>query len=328
MSTVYRYPPLLALLALGLFLVIAGLLRALDQGGAWWYLAVSGVAMMGLGLWQWWLLQQQQETVAAWLRRISMGQTMRPPAGLEPVARLLEERNSPAEQDDGGEQLEQLRAELEAEFEQKQAEVEARLQEVNELHEQLDQCRHALQQAMTVAEKQLAIIQQADDQSHEGNMIITDSIGSISALTDQVMDVATEIRQLGEMSQRVNSILATITAITEQTNLLALNAAIEAARAGEHGRGFAVVADEVRGLAGKARDSATEIGGIINDLVSQVQSAVESTDVAHKQVEEVDEKITDAAMSYAELVTHIKNLGKHAEELSEQTRQSLGASSG
>ncbi len=323
MSIIYRHPPLLVLLLLGLFMTIAGLLRALDQGGAWWYVAASGVAMMALGLWQWWLLQQQQEALAAWQRRLSLGQNAQPPAGLEPVARLLDERRAEPETEPQEDELERRRAELEAGFEQKQAEMEARLQAVEGLQEELEQCRRALEQARAVAEQQLDIIRQADEQSHEGNMTITDSIGSISALTDRVTDVATEIRQLGEMSQRVNSILATITAITEQTNLLALNAAIEAARAGEHGRGFAVVADEVRGLAGKARDSATEIGGIINDLVSQVQSAVESTDLAHQQVEEVDEKITDAAMSYAELVTHLKNLGKHAQELDAQTRDLL-----
>ncbi len=325
MSILYRFPPLLALLALSLFVTLAGSLRALDQGGAWWYLAVSGLAMAGLALWQWWLLNQQNDSLQRWLRRAALGQPGKPPAGLEGLEGLLQTERGEQEASETPEAIQaRIRAELEAEFQQKQAAVEERLSAVESLEAQLQQCRHTLQQATALAEAQLSVAKTADEQSHEGNLTITDSIGSIASLTDQVVDVAEEIRQLGEMSQRVNSILATITAITEQTNLLALNAAIEAARAGEHGRGFAVVADEVRGLAGKARESATEIGEIINDLVSQVQSAVQSTDVAHQQVEEVDEKITDAAMSYAELVNHLKKMGQLAQELESQTRSSAG----
>ena len=323
MSVLFRFPPLPASLVLGLFLLVAGILRALDQGGAWWYLALAGLVLMALALWQWWLLQQQAEALQSWLRRVDLGQPGRPPAGLEGLESLLKPAEENTADGESAEEMEaRIRARLESTFQEKQAELEQRLQAVEQLENHLQQCKQALQQAANVAEQQLSVAKTADEQSHEGNLTITDSIGSIASLTDQVMDVAAEIRQLGEMSQRVNSILATITAITEQTNLLALNAAIEAARAGEHGRGFAVVADEVRGLAGKARESATEIGGIINDLVSQVQSAVASTDVAHKQVEEVDEKITDAAMSYAELVNHLKKMGQLAEELDSHTRQS------
>ncbi len=324
MSVLFRFPPLPALLVLGLFMLVAGILRALDQGGVWWYLAVAGLAMMALALWQWWLLQQQAEALQSWLRRVELGRPGRPPAGLEGLEGLMKPAEETPSDHESAEEMEaRIRAKLESAFAEKQAELEQRLQAVEELEHHLQQCKQALQQAATVAEQQLRVAKSADEQSHEGNLTITDSIGSIASLTDQVVDVAEEIRQLGEMSQRVNSILATITGITEQTNLLALNAAIEAARAGEHGRGFAVVADEVRGLAGKARESATEIGEIINDLVSQVQSAVQSTDVAHKQVEEVDEKITDAAMSYAELVNHLKQMGQLAEELESHTRQSL-----
>ncbi len=325
MSVLYRYPPLLALLALGLFMTLAGVLRALDQGGVWWYLAISGLAMAGLALWQWWLLHQQHDGLQRWVRRATMGQPGNPPAGLEGLENLIKSDTNEEEPGESPEVIQaRLKAELEAEYQQKQAAMEERLSTVEALENQLQQCQQTLRQATAVAEAQLDVAKTADEQSHEGNLTITDSIGSIASLTDQVMDVAEEIRQLGEMSQRVNSILATITGITEQTNLLALNAAIEAARAGEHGRGFAVVADEVRGLAGKARESATEIGEIINDLVSQVQSAVQSTDVAHQQVEEVDEKITDAAMSYAELVNHLKKMGQLAEELESQTRSSVG----
>ncbi len=327
MLLLQRYPPLLLMLLLGVIVFIATLLRALSLGGAWWYLSAAGLAMVALAGWQWWLLNGWQESLDRWLRRSSMGQTDAPPAGLEALQALLDQqaaqRSEAASGDDSA--LRQKEAELEAAFGQKQAQLEQELSQVAQLRQQMEQCQQQLKQAAELAERQLQVTREADAQSHEGNLVITDSIGSIASLTDQVEDVAGEIRQLGEMSQRVNSILATITAITEQTNLLALNAAIEAARAGEHGRGFAVVADEVRGLAGKARQSATEIGEIINDLVSQVQSAVNTTDVAHRKVEEVDEKITDAAMTYAELVAQLKKLAALAGELAETTRATPSA---
>jgi methyl-accepting chemotaxis protein len=97
---------------------------------------------------------------------------------------------------------------------------------------------------------------------------------AMASVRDSSQEVNTVIRELAAKSEQIGNIVATITTIAEQTNLLALNAAIEAARAGEQGRGFAVVADEVRKLAEESQTAAAEISGLIAAIQGQTEHAV------------------------------------------------------
>jgi len=115
---------------------------------------------------------------------------------------------------------------------------------------------------------------------------------SINALAKEVMDVSGVITDLDKHAQEISSILATISGIAEQTNLLALNAAIEAARAGEQGRGFAVVADEVRVLSQRTHSSTEEIQNMIEVLQKTTQNAVRSM--------EASQSLTSTSVSDAE----------------------------
>lgn len=116
---------------------------------------------------------------------------------------------------------------------------------------------------------------QADRAAKDGRDIVTKTVASINGLAEEVERAGEVIRKLEADTENVGTILDVIKGIAEQTNLLALNAAIEAARAGEQGRGFAVVADEVRTLASRTQDSTQEIQKVIEELQTAARSAVE-----------------------------------------------------
>jgi len=112
-------------------------------------------------------------------------------------------------------------------------------------------------------------------QAREGQQQIDAAVNSVDRLSQEIEQSAQSIQQLERDSNAIQSILGTIRSIAEQTNLLALNAAIEAARAGEQGRGFAVVADEVRALAKRTADSTAEIDGLLGNLASRTAEVAE-----------------------------------------------------
>jgi methyl-accepting chemotaxis protein len=140
-----------------------------------------------------------------------------------------------------------------------------------------DVARHAAQ-AATAA-------QEADGQATTGCEVVEGAITSIDALSEQIEAGTQIIDQLSTDSEEIGKVLDVIRAIADQTNLLALNAAIEAARAGEQGRGFAVVADEVRTLASRTQDSTQEIRAMIEQLQSRASIAVKSMDDARNKAQ-------------------------------------------
>jgi methyl-accepting chemotaxis protein len=133
-------------------------------------------------------------------------------------------------------------------------------------------------------------------------------ISEVGGLTDEVMRATSVIKQLESDSSNIGTVLVLIRDIAEQTNLLALNAAIEAARAGEHGRGFAVVADEVRILAGKTQQATTEIQKIIEELQQRARNAVqvmehgkERVDTTQMQADKVSGYLAEIAQSLEQM---------------------------
>jgi methyl-accepting chemotaxis protein len=123
------------------------------------------------------------------------------------------------------------------------------------------------------ADSAASAAREANDEATEGKEAMADTVKAIDSMATEVTNAAEVINQLEADSESIGSVLDVIRGIADQTNLLALNAAIEAARAGEQGRGFAVVADEVRTLAKRTQDSTSEIHGIIENLQSGTRNA-------------------------------------------------------
>ncbi|WP_019675073.1 HAMP domain-containing methyl-accepting chemotaxis protein [Arsukibacterium perlucidum] len=160
----------------------------------------------------------------------------------------------------------------------------------------------------------LAEIKNADKEAERVKGISLDNKSTIIQLSKEVEQASVVINKLHKDSASIGSILDVIRGIAEQTNLLALNAAIEAARAGEQGRGFAVVADEVRSLASKTQASTQEIQAMIQVLQSGAQAAVEAMNKGKKQAENCVTQ-TEVATSALDSITHAVHL---AHDMSEQ----------
>ncbi|WP_454440403.1 methyl-accepting chemotaxis protein [Vibrio bathopelagicus] len=162
---------------------------------------------------------------------------------------------------------------------------------------------------------------QVDEQSQEGLSIVQHSYQSIEILASEINGLAEKITHLHESSNNINSVIDVIKSVAEQTNLLALNAAIEAARAGEQGRGFAVVADEVRTLAQRTQQSTLEIEGFISSLQSDVQTAFNVIDnskkMSSKAVEdsrEVEQTLQGISNAVSEIFSMTEQIATATEE--------------
>ncbi|WP_165735546.1 methyl-accepting chemotaxis protein [Pseudoalteromonas sp. C8] len=182
--------------------------------------------------------------------------------------------------------------------------------------------------------------EQSAQQADEINSLVVSSESSLSSAMTQVKTMSEEIKEANQAVEKVASrskditqILDVIRTISEQTNLLALNAAIEAARAGEHGRGFAVVADEVRALASKTRSSTDDISQLIDSLLSEVgnastviekgvvraQNAVDETSVAFDALHSVVVKVDEITNQ----ITHIATAAEEQSLVTEEINRNL-----
>ena len=163
--------------------------------------------------------------------------------------------------------------------------------------------------------------EQADSEAQSGSDVVSKSIRKINELAEAVERAAAVIQRLESDSESIGSVLDVIRGIAEQTNLLALNAAIEAARAGEQGRGFAVVADEVRNLASRTQESTQEIQGMIEKLQSGAQEAVAAMIDGREQARASVEQAAHAGESLEAITAAVARIHEMTQHISEAARQ-------
>lgn len=160
---------------------------------------------------------------------------------------------------------------------------------------------------------------EADVEAKAGRSVVTQSVESINDLASEVERAASVIGKLEADTENVGTILDVIKGIAEQTNLLALNAAIEAARAGEQGRGFAVVADEVRTLASRTQDSTQEIQRVIEELQSAARSAAEVMSHSQEQAKNSVDHAARTDNSLATITEKVESITRMNTEIADAT---------
>ncbi len=175
-------------------------------------------------------------------------------------------------------------------------------------------------------EKVKQVSEQNGEVAESGGKSVEKTVNGMLRVKDAVFETAQRIQELGLQSQKIGEIIQVIDDIAEQTNLLALNAAIEAARAGEHGKGFAVVADEVRKLAERSGNATKEIAELITDIQRGTEVAVESMGIGTKEVEEGVVLAQEAGQSLREIVAGVKGAGESVSQIMELISDILAGS--
>jgi twitching motility protein PilJ len=194
------------------------------------------------------------------------------------------------------------------------------LREIRDTGESVLQMAGRINDVSAAAQETATVAQQSLHAAESGLRAVTDTIGGMNAIRDQIQETSKRIKRLGESSQEIGEITELIGDITEQTNVLALNAAIQAASAGEAGRGFSVVAEEVQRLAERSGDATRQIAAIVRTIQTDTQDAVAAMERSTQGVVEGAQLSDAAGTALADIDRVTRELSELIARIAEQAQ--------
>ena len=203
--------------------------------------------------------------------------------------------------------------------------AERQSREIEDTTAQVLQVSKSISEVSATAEEGARVAQRSLSAADKGRLAVQNSITGMTDIREQIQETSKRIKRLGESSQEIGEIVELISDITEQTNVLALNAAIQAASAGEAGRGFSVVAEEVQRLAERSAEATKQIGAIVKTIQADTQDAVAAMEKSTQGVVE-GAKLSDAAgQALTEIDSVTKNLALLIQQISTATQSQASA---
>ncbi len=222
------------------------------------------------------------------------------------------------------EQVTQAASEARASSDELLAAAELQSRQITETSEAVGQMSESIVQVSQNAADSARVAEQSLATARKGGDSVRNAIAGMNSIRDQIQETSKRIKRLGESSQEIGEIVDLISDITEQTNVLALNAAIQAAAAGEAGRGFTVVAEEVQRLAERSAQATRRIGAIVKTIQSDTQDAVNAMETSTQGVVEGTVLSDAAGHSLAEIESVSDELARLIQSISDATQAQTG----